>query len=255
MKPYKLLLGFLVACLASVFGGQALGAVFNIPAAIPGALIFAGSYMPTPAGCLAVNIFTAPGGIGVPFSWQMQYCPEFLSFTNAVALTSLRVETAEDGVLHDWTTAAIPAMANFMKKGASTASQLLFRLADGEIKRNVQISGITSAAGAVPFFCSSTKKGKLFFKSKLGNCLAGQPTYFDRFTALFIPTMATVTDRAEVTYNNGHKQTYNMEDLRDLSSIYQEVEGVIINNSMAEIQSALITCAAATPVYIYSVAL
>lgn len=253
MKIFKLLSCILVAALLSAIGGTVIGSVFNIGAVIPAGVLFAVSMLPAPNGVLAINIFTAPGGAGVPFSWQLPYLPQFLSFTNAVALTSLRIETAEDGVLHDFSTAAIPAMANFMKVGTVTASQLTFRLADGELKRNVQFSGVTSAAGAVPFFISSEKKGQLAYKSKQGTCLAGVPTEFTKFTALFIPTMATGTDRAVITYSNGHVQSYNMEDLRDLSSIYQQVEGVIINNTYANISSVMITCAALTPVYILSV--
>jgi len=47
--------------------------------------------------------FTAPGGVATPFTFNMTYLPEFLSWNDGGnALTSLRVETQEDGVLHDW---------------------------------------------------------------------------------------------------------------------------------------------------------
>ena len=44
-----------------------------------------------------------------------------------------------------------------------------------------------------------------------------------------------------------------MEDLRRLSSNYQQVEGVIINNVDGYIETAEIQCAAATPAYVLSV--
>jgi hypothetical protein len=62
--------------------------------------------------------------------------------------------------------------------------------------------------------------------------------------------MATVTDRAEVTFNSGLQQTFNLEDLRNLSTSFQYDFGVIINNYTSYIKKVILTCAAATPVYV-----
>lgn len=200
-------------------------------------------------------IFTAPGGAATAFSFNMTYLPEFLSYNpGANPLTSLRVETQEDGVLHDWNAAAIAAMNNFMKVGTVTANDVNLRLTDGELRpKNVTISGVTSAAGAVPFFVASDSKGTAAFKSSNAAILALNPTMFEKFTALFIPAMATATDYAEIVYDDGHKQRWNMEDIRRQSSSWQQVEGIIINNINGSIKSATITCAALTPCYILSV--
>lgn len=200
-------------------------------------------------------IFTAPGGVGTPFTFNMTYLPEFLSYNHGGnQLTSLRISTQEDGVLHDWNTAALNAMNGFMKVGTMTANDCLMRVADGELKnKNVTISGVTSAVGAISFFVCSDNKGLVPFKSSNAQILALNPTIFEKFTALFIPAMATATDYAEVTFDDGHVQRFEMEDLRRLSSQYQQVEGVILNNVNGYIKRASIRCAAATPAYILSV--
>lgn len=199
-------------------------------------------------------IFTAPGGVGTAFTFNMTYLPEFIRYVAATQLTSLRVETQEDGVLHDWTAAGLNAMNGFMKVGAQAANSFQFRLADGELRpKNVTISGVTAAAGAIPFYVCSDNKGTVPFKSSNAAILALNPTLFEKFTALFIPTMATGTDYAEITFDDGHTQRFEIEDLTSLASVYQQVEGIIINNVNGYIKKAVIRCAAATPAYILSV--
>jgi hypothetical protein len=252
MKLLKILASIIVAGLFAIGGGIVTGIALGCSPVIPGALYFGFSMLPTPKGALCINIFNAPGGAGIPFNWQMNYLPEHLSFNNTVPLTSLKIETTEDGVLHDWTAAGLPAMGNFMNKGINRiAGVLKFRLADGELRpKNVYISGVTSGAGVVPFFVASDRIGKLPLKSKNAYVLPNNPTTFERFSALFIPTMASGTDRAEVTFNNGLHQTFNLEDLQDLSTYFQYYYGVIINNYTSYINKVIITCAAATPVYV-----
>lgn len=203
----------------------------------------------------ALLIFTAPGGAATAFSFNMTYLPEFLTYNpGANPLTSLRVETQEDGVLHDWNAAAIAAMNNFMKVGTVTANDVNLRLSDGELRpKNVTISGVTSAAGAVPFYVASDNKGTVPFKSSNAAILALNPTRFEKFTALFIPAMASATDYAEIEYYDGHQQRWEMEDLRRRASDFQQVEGIIINNVNGYIKAVTVRCAALTPAYILSV--
>ena len=213
----------------------------------------AGTVDPIYAGGLL--IYTAAGGAAVPFSFNMTYLPEYLSYNPAGnPLTSLRVETQEDGVLHDWNAAAIVAMNNFMKVGTVTANDVNLRLTDGELRpKNVTISGVTSAAGAVNFYVVSDSKGTVPFKSSNAAILALNPTRFEKFTALFIPAMATLTDYAEIEYDDMHKQRWEMEDIRRISSTFQQVEVICINNVNGNIKAATIRCAALTPAYILSV--
>ena len=200
-------------------------------------------------------IFTAPGGVGTPFSFNMTFLPEFISYNDAGnPLTSLRVETQEDGVLHDWTALGIAAMNGFGKVGAQAANEVLLRLADGEIRpKNVTVSGVTSAVGAVAFSVCSDNKGIVAFKSSNAAILAANPTVFEKFTALFVPAAVTGTDRFEVEFADGHKQNFDIVDLQRLSSQYQQVQGTILNNIGGYVKRVTVTCAAAHPAYILSV--
>jgi len=200
-------------------------------------------------------IFTAPGGIGVAFNFNLTYLPEVLSFNHGGnQLTALRIETQEDGVLHDWNAAALNAMNGYQRLGAMTANDINLLIADGELRpKNVTISGITSAVGAINFYAESDNKGTVPFSSVNAAILALNPTLFKKFTALFIPTMATLTDYAEILYVDGHNQRWEMEDIRRYSSRFQQVEGIVINNIDGLIKEVKVTCAAQTPAYLLKV--
>jgi hypothetical protein len=255
MKILKFVVCIVIAALLGAIGGSIVGPIVNVHPVIVGSLFFVGSLIPTPKGIASFMIFSAPGGVATPFSFPLNYLPEHLSWNNSVALTSLKIETTEDGVLHDWTSAGITAMANFEQNGPpAVAGVVNMRLTDGEIRpKNVTLSGVTSAAGVIPFFISSDRIGKKCLKSKNSQVLANNPTRYDKFTALFIPTMATATDRVEITFKSGLKYTYAMEDLKYLSSFFQYQTGIIINNRTSYIDNVVITCAANTPVYVLNV--
>lgn len=200
-------------------------------------------------------VFTAPGGIAAPFAFNMTYLPQFLTFNNVVPLTSLRIETQEDGVLHDWVALSIAAVNGWMVPGAQTANIVTLRPANGHIVgKNVTISGVTSAAGAIGFYAASDRIGTVMNKTTNAQILALNPTTFENFTAIFVPTMAAVTDTCEVLYANGHRQTYNINDLTALTPLFQEVPSIQLNNINAYIHRAIFTCAAATPAYVMSIA-
>lgn len=201
-------------------------------------------------------VFTAPGGAATAFTFNLPFLPEFLNYNpGANPLTSLRVSTLEDGVLHDWNAASIAAQNGYMKVGTQTANDVFLRLADGHLSKNVTVNGVTSAAGAVNFFAHSDRIGSSPFRSQIDTALALTPTTFDKFTALFIPAMATSTDYADITFATGHQQRFEMEELRSLSGLYQQVEGIIINNVGSYISKVVLRCAAATPVYSLKVAI
>jgi hypothetical protein len=209
-----------------------------------------------PGLILGSLIFTAPGGIATPFTFNMNYLPQFLTFNNVVPLTSLRVSTQEDGVLHDWIAASLAVVNGYMVPGAQAANIVVLRIANGQLNpRNVTISGVTSAAGAIGFYEASDQKGTYPFQTKTAQILALNPTTFMDFTAIWVPAMAAVTDYAEIVYNSGLKQTYNINDLAALSSYYQEVPQIMVNNVNSYIASVKFTCAAATPAYVMNIKL
>jgi hypothetical protein len=209
-----------------------------------------------PGLILGSLIFTAPGGIATPFTFNMNYLPQFLTFNNVVPLTSLRISTQEDGVLHDLVAASIAVINGYMVVGAQAANIVVLRVANGQLNpKNVTISGVTSAAGAIGFYEASDQKGTYAFQSKTAQILALNPTTFMDFTAIWVPAMAAVTDFAEIEYNSGLKQTYNINDLAALSSYYQELPQIMVNNVNSYIKSVKFTCAAATPAYVMNIKL
>lgn len=213
------------------------------------------NYVTSAAGIITAGlIFTAPGGVATPFNWNMNYLPQFLSFNNVVPLTSLRVQTQEEGVLHDWVAASIAVINGYLVPGAQAANIVVLRVANGQLNpRNVTISGVTSAAGAIGFYETSDQNGNAPYKTNTAQILALNPTTFENFTAIWVPTMAAVTDYCELTYRSGFKQTLNINDLAALSSLYQEVPQIMVNNVNGYIKTAKFTCAAATPAYVMSV--
>jgi hypothetical protein len=235
MKIFKTVLSLVLIALSIITINHFLG----VPGVIAGSLVF-----------------TAPGGVAAPFAFNMQYLPQFLTFNNVVPLTSLQVETAEDGVIHRWVAASLAVINGYMVLGAQAANIVLLRIANGELSsKKVTISGVTSAAGAIGFYEAADKKGTKPFRTATGQILAGQPTTFTDFTAIWVPTMAAVTDYCEIQYTSGHRKTYNINDLTALSSMYQEVPQIMVNNVNAYIKSATFTCVAATPAYIYNMVL
>lgn len=177
-------------------------------------------------------IFTAPGGVGINFQFNMTYLPEFITFNDAGnPLNNLRVETKEEGVIHDWPAAAIAAMNGWRHAGALAANQVFMRIANGKIpNRNVTISGQTSAIGAVNIFVFSDNTGTIPFKSTTAQILALQPTEFKDFAALFLPNLVTVNDRVETTFHDGTTEVWDVAEIRSLSTTFQAAPATVIDN-------------------------
>jgi len=244
-----------VAILASAIA-YSTGINFLIPFIGFEALSFVPNLMPT--GTLGIKFATAPGGAATAFSFNLPYLPQFLTYNPAAnPLTSLKV-SMKGTVLHDWNAAHIAAVNGFMFNGVLPANNVLLRLATGQMNnQDVTISGVTSAAGAIDLFASSDNElpSSRPFMSRMAQILALTPTMFQKFTALFVPTLAAGTDRVEVLYSNGHRQIFENQELQALSGIYQQTNGVIINNVNSYIDQAWVVCAAAQPAYILSVAI
>lgn len=200
-------------------------------------------------------LYTSPAVAGT-YQFNLTYLPEFLTWNDAGApITLLRVETQEDGVLANYNAAAIAAINGFMLLGTQAANQVFLRIADGHISnRNATITVTTAAAAAISFFGGSDNIGALPWEMKNAAILALNPTEFQNFTAIFVPTLAA-GDRVTVEFADGHKQVMAPADLRALSSFFNQVAGIIINNVQSYIHKVIIEAAAATPAYVLSVKL
>jgi len=261
----KKIIAFLSVLLVSIYAGVTFGCLFGINPLISGVASFVISYIPLPASGVSFYsiLFTAAGGVGTPFAFQFKGLPQFLTWDDGGnPIDDLRVETKDDGVIHNFIALSLAAMNGFMIQGAIPANNLLIRLASGYINnKDVTISGHTSAAGAIDFNASADNKGvydqqgkfRLYpYKTQNATILALEPTTFSDFTALFIPAMAA-GDTCEVVYNNGHRQLFNIQELTNLSTIYQGVPGIIVNNVNANIHAAQFQCAAEHQVYVMKV--
>lgn len=242
--------------LISIFSGITFGMVLDCSPVIPGIASFVASFIAIPAGagCLYGLIFTAPGGIAVPFTTPLPSLPEMLHWNDAAApLTSLRLVTKEEGTLFDLVAAGIAAINGYMKVGTQAANDVCIMLASGFLNRQVTLSGVTSAAGAINFYASSDNSGDgmepVPYKYQADTNLALTPTVYQNFTALFIPTMATGTDYADVEYIDGHRERMEIQDIIGRSTDFQQVPGIVINNLDLKIHRVTLRTTAATVVY------
>jgi hypothetical protein len=200
-----------------------------------------------------MKAYTAAGGAATAFSFQLSFLPEFLLFNaGANQLTSIKVEDQGDGVILDLDTVGINAVKNFMFAGTKANTTLLI-LADGvKLNRNITISGVTSAAGAVDFYTCGDKKGKSTIKLLKAAILANNPTVFNKFSALFVPSMAA-GDRAIIDFVDGHSQIFERDELEQLSGHYENVVGYVINNVQSYINQVTMYCATLNTAYVMTV--
>lgn len=256
MKIIRILLLISFALALSVIGAGIIAPLIDVSPLPVAGMFFAANFLPGSPGRLFILIGAAPGGAGTPFIFQLAELPQKIHWNDAgTAITGLRVTTDKEGVLIDLNAAGIAAMRGYMKTGPQAANDQNQWLASGKLARNVTISGTTGGAGVINFYARSDNRATdklpvvpmMSFAQTL-NALS--PTIFDNFAALFIPTMATLTDFADIEYYDGHTQRWEIEDLIGESSDFQEVAGIIINNHDAKIHRATIRCAAATPVYV-----
>ena len=201
-------------------------------------------------------LYTSPA-VAATYQFNLTFLPEFFTWNDAGnAITLFRVETQEDGVLADYNNLSIAALNGYGMVGAQAANQVTLRVADGHLeKKNVTVTLTTVAAAAIAFFGSSDNLGTVPYIMKNAAILALNPTEFTKFTALFMPTMAAATDRAEVEFVDGHRQTFAVADLLSISSFSCEVARIFLDNSQAYIKKVTLVCAAATPAYVLSVLL
>ena len=201
-------------------------------------------------------VFTTPAAAAT-YQFQLNYIPQFLIYDAAAApLTSLRVDEQGLGNILDLPLAGITDVRTFGRFGLPASTVTKFRLANGHIaNKNVTVTIVQPGAVAIPFQAVSDNKGTAAFKYTTLALLAGQPTPFDNFTALFLSNLAA-TDTVLVEFSNGHTQVMNRVELLELSSQFQSQQlatGFILNNLNRYIKRATVTQAAAGAAYMMKV--
>ena len=201
-------------------------------------------------------VYTTPAAAAT-YQFQLNYIPQFLIYDAAAApLTSLRVDDADWGNVLDLPLAGITDVRAFMRYGLVASTVTRFRLANGRINnRNVTITIVQPGAVAIPFYACSDTLGTNAYKYTTLALLAGQPTPFQKFTALFLSNLAA-TDTVLVTFASGYSQLFSRQELLELTSLYQNNQlatGFILNNVGSYIHEALVTQAAAGAAYMMKV--
>lgn len=247
----KKLIVFMALLLTSIVVGVGFGSVLNVDPLIPGVVCLVGSFIPLPTGSMYLLVYTSPA-VAATYQFNLTYLPEFFTWNDAAApITLFRVETQEDGTLHDYNAAAIAAANGFMMQGSQAANQVTLQIADGHIEnKNTTITVTIATAAAIAFFAHSDNAGTIPFTFKNAAILALNPTEFMKFTALFIPALVAATSRVEVEFKDGHRQTMAVADLLSMSSHYQQVAGVIINNIQGYIHKATVVSVAAVASFV-----
>lgn len=255
MKIFKFLYALCFALVFSLIGAAVISPMIDVKPVFVCLTLFAANLLPGPQNVLSILAFAAPGGVGTPFMANLPYLPQIIHWNDAAnPITALRVQAEKEGVLHDLNAAGIAAMRGFMQCGAIAANDQNLNLASGHLIRNVTISGTTAAVGVINFYTHSDNKQTdsrpvVPMRSQMDTVIALSPTIFQNFCALFIPTMATLTDYADIEYFDGHVQRWEIQDIICESARFQETPGIVINNFEANIHRVSIRCAANTPVY------
>jgi len=201
-------------------------------------------------------VYTSPAAAAT-YQFQLNYIPQFLIYDAAAApLTSLRVDEANLGNILDLPLAGITDVRAFMRYGLVASTVTRFRLANGNIpNQNVTVTLVQPGAVAIPFYACSDSVGTNAFKYTTLALLAGQPTPFVNFTALFLSNLAA-TDTILVEFTSGYTQLFFRQELLELSSLYQNNQlatGFILNNVGAYIKKATVTQAAAGAAYMMKI--
>jgi len=251
----KKLIALLSILLMSIFAGVTIGSIFDISPVVPGVFSFVASFVNVAPGLSVYGlIFTAPGGVGTPFTFNIPFLPQQLHWNDAAApLVDLRVSTKEEKTLVDVNAACIAAVNGYRKVGVQAANDVTLWLASGHLNRQCTISGTTSAVGAINFYAVSDNKGKgmipVPYMINMDTNIALTTGIYQNFTALFIPTMATLTDYADIEFFDGHKDRWEIQDIIGKSTDFQQVAGIVIDNLDLSIHRVHLRTLAATPVY------
>jgi hypothetical protein len=255
----KFIFSIVFALVFATIGAGVVAPILDVKPIFPFMVFLAGNFIPLPGNALFELAFTHPGGIGVTAQFNLPYLPSVLRWNDAAApITLLHVGTKQDGILHDLNAAAIAAMRGYKHVGALAANDQMQMLASGHLDRDTTLRVTSAAAGAINFYASSSQKATadkpvIPYRSQIDTALAGTATVFQNFTALFVPTMATLTDYADVEFADGHIQRMEIEDLQIWSTLYQDAPGIIIDNSDSMIHKVSLRCALLTPVYVLRV--
>lgn len=249
----------IVKILSAVLFSLVFGATFAVAGAIiglnPVALGVTGtviSLIPTPSGVLGIKIGTLTTGIGVVTSFDLPYTPEYVKYTAATQLTGLRVEVYGIGVTIDLDATGLTAVGRHRVQSIGT-NMYRIPVADGILKgKACKLTFTNSAAQTPDILVSGDNEGTLAIKAEKATVLLNSNTMFDKFAALFAPSLAA-GDKVTILYEDGLSQIDERDDLEGYAIMLQYTPAYLIDNLEGKVKNASILVAATQTVYLLRV--
>jgi hypothetical protein len=175
-----------------------------------------------------MQIGTLTTGAAVSTTLLLTYVPQYITFTAATQLTSLKVTVLGDGVICDLDTVGLNMLGQQRLLGQKTNTYVI-PIADGMIpNKNVEIIMVNSAAQTPPVFAINMQYGKRYIQSIRQTVLAASGTTFGNFAFLSLGNTA-VNDLITVTYRDGLVQ--KVDPLTELQVIAGLYENIVNNNN------------------------
>lgn len=202
-----------------------------------------------------MQIGTIASGVGTSTTINLTWVPEFLIFTSATQLQSLKVTVLGDGVITDLDTAGINTLGRVANTSAVTSTYII-HLADGFIPgKNVEIIAVNGVAANISLYGGGRQKGKMYVQQLRNQAFAGSGVNLDDFAFAAFPSAAGAgADYWNVTYNDGTTQKWVREELQAILSIGQDVQNTasdyVISNLDQSIKLVSFVPAAQQTVYI-----
>ena len=168
------------------------------------------------SGLTANVLFTLVTGAAVQTNKDLPYCPQFLAYTAATQLTSLRVTTLDGGIICDLDGTGLTALRGILRKGVVTNGNVI-QLANGLIPgRNILVEAVNSAAQTPSVFGWSEEQypeAAYYVQSIRAKAFANTSVDISNFAYFSAPSMAA-GDQVNITFRDGLTQTLKREELQ-----------------------------------------
>jgi len=194
------------------------------------------------------------GGVGVTTTINLQYVPQFLWMDTPAYPTLFQLNVVDDGtpINLDATGMATVQMIG-VYNNLSTGDRALLQIANGEIPKTkgVQLVVTNSNAAAFSIYGYSLNKGDTYVRYLPIPLLANSSNNIGKFAYLAMPSLAA-TDIVNVTYEGGHVQQFNREELLMYNTIYETGDGnpyYRLNNLRGNVKDVQLIVGAAQTVY------
>lgn len=196
-----------------------------------------------------MRVGTLTTGAAVVTVIDLQFCPEKIGFVAATQLTGLKVEVLGEGVILDLDANGLTAQGRHRLVGFPTNGYLI-NIADGVIKgKNTRLTFTNSAAQTPDIFAMGDNVGEIYIRTYRAQVLANNNTIFEKFAALFLPSLAAA-DTVTVVYEDGLTQIWQRDDLQLYSGLYQQTAGYVIDNIEGRIKTVHVLAGSAQSVYV-----